>query len=98
PHRARRLPYTTLFRSVKGGSAHSFGIHVAKMAGMPQMVIQKAQKLLKQLEKNHSSDALNTIRSSKDEMQLNIFSMDDPLLEEIRDRKSTRLNSSHVKI
>ena len=70
---------------VKGGSAHSFGIHVAKMAGMPQMVIQKAQKLLKKLEKNHSSDALNTIRSSKDEMQLNIFSMDDPLLEEIRE-------------
>ncbi|MBP8158341.1 MAG: DNA mismatch repair protein MutS, partial [Flavobacterium sp.] len=69
---------------VKGGSAHSFGIHVAKMAGMPQMVIQKAQKLLKKLEKNHSSDALNTIKSSKDEMQLNIFSMDDPLLEEIR--------------
>ncbi|MBP6557517.1 MAG: DNA mismatch repair protein MutS, partial [Flavobacterium sp.] len=70
---------------VKGGSAHSFGIHVAKMAGMPQMVIQKAQKLLKKLEKNHSSDALNTIKSSKDEMQLNIFSMDDPLLEEIRE-------------
>ncbi|NNT71843.1 DNA mismatch repair protein MutS [Flavobacterium sp. IMCC34852] len=70
---------------VKGGSAHSFGIHVAKMAGMPQMVIQKAQKLLKKLEKNHSSDALNTIKSAKDEMQLNIFSMDDPLLEEIRE-------------
>lgn len=70
---------------VKGGSAHSFGIHVAKMAGMPQMVIQKAQKLLKKLEKNHSSDALNTIKSSKDEMQLNIFNMDDPLLEEIRE-------------
>lgn len=70
---------------VKGGSAHSFGIHVAKMAGMPQTVIQKAQKLLKKLEKNHSSDALNTIKSAKDEMQLNIFSMDDPLLEEIRE-------------
>ena len=70
---------------VKGGSAHSFGIHVAKMAGMPQMVIQKAQKLLKKLEKNHSSDALNTIKSVKDEMQLNIFSIDDPLLEEIRE-------------
>ncbi len=83
----KELKDTVLFirKLVKGGSAHSFGIHVAKMAGMPQTVIQKAQKLLKKLEKNHSSDALNTIKSSKDEMQLNIFSMDDPLLEEIRE-------------
>ena len=83
----KELKDTVLFirKLVKGGSAHSFGIHVAKMAGMPQMVIQKAQKLLKKLEKNHSSDALNTIKSAKDEMQLNIFSMDDPLLEEIRE-------------
>jgi len=83
----KELKDTVLFirKLVKGGSAHSFGIHVAKMAGMPQMVIQKAQKLLKKLEKNHSGDALNTIKSSKDEMQLNIFSMDDPLLEEIRE-------------
>jgi DNA mismatch repair protein MutS len=83
----KELKDTVLFirKLVKGGSAHSFGIHVAKMAGMPQIVIQKAQKLLKKLEKNHSSDALNTIKSSKDEMQLNIFSMDDPLLEEIKE-------------
>lgn len=83
----KELKDTVLFirKLVKGGSAHSFGIHVAKMAGMPQMVIQKAQKLLKKLEKNHSSDALNTIKSTKDEMQLNIFNMDDPLLEEIRE-------------
>lgn len=83
----KEMKDTVLFirKLVKGGSAHSFGIHVAKMAGMPQTVIQKAQKLLKKLEKNHSSDALNTIKSSKDEMQLNIFSMDDPLLEEIRE-------------
>ncbi|WP_298135954.1 DNA mismatch repair protein MutS [Flavobacterium sp.] len=70
---------------VKGGSAHSFGIHVAKMAGMPQTVIQKAQKLLKKLEKNHSSDALHGIQSAKDEMQLSIFNLDDPLLEEIKE-------------
>jgi DNA mismatch repair protein MutS len=83
----KELKDTVLFirKLVKGGSAHSFGIHVAKMAGMPQIVIQKAQKLLKKLEKNHSSDALNTIKSSKDEMQLTIFSMDDPLLEEIKE-------------
>ena len=70
---------------VRGGSAHSFGIHVAKMAGMPQIVIQKAQKLLKKLEKDHSSDALNGIVSSKEELQLSIFNLDDPLLEEIKE-------------
>ncbi len=83
----KELKDTVLFirKLVKGGSAHSFGIHVAKMAGMPQMVIQKAQKLLKKLEKNHSSDALNGIKSVKDEMQLSIFNLDDPILEEIRE-------------
>jgi len=94
----KELKDTVLFirKLVKGGSAHSFGIHVAKMAGMPQMVIQKAQKLLKKLEKNHSSDALNGIKSVKDssirrgeeqaqQMQLSIFNLDDPILEEIRE-------------
>ena len=70
---------------VKGGSAHSFGIHVAKMAGMPQIVILKAQKLLKKLEKEHSSEALNGIKSAKDEMQMSFFNLDDPLLEEIKE-------------
>lgn len=83
----KELKDTVLFirKLVSGGSAHSFGIHVAKMAGMPQTVIQKAQKLLKKLEKNHSSESLNGIKSTKDEMQLNIFNLDDPLLEEIRE-------------
>ena len=70
---------------IKGGSAHSFGIHVAKMAGMPQTVILKAQKLLKKLEKDHSSDALNGIKSSNDELQMSFFNLDDPLLEEIKE-------------
>jgi len=69
----------------KGGSAHSFGIHVAKMAGMPQIVLQKAGKILKKLEKNHSGEVLSGIKSVKDEMQLSIFNMDDPLLEEIKE-------------
>ena len=83
----KELKDTVLFirKLVAGGSAHSFGIHVAKMAGMPQTVIQKAQKILKKLEKNHSSESLNGIKSAKDEMQLNIFNLDDPLLEEIRE-------------
>jgi DNA mismatch repair protein MutS len=55
------------------------------MAGMPQIVILKAQKLLKKLEKNHSSDALNGIKAAKDEMQMSFFNLDDPLLEEIKE-------------
>jgi DNA mismatch repair protein MutS len=70
---------------VKGGSAHSFGIHVAKMAGMPQTVILKAQKLLKKLEKNHGSDALAGIKQEKEDMQMSFFNLDDPLLEEIKE-------------
>jgi DNA mismatch repair protein MutS len=83
----KELKDTVLFirKLVKGGSAHSFGIHVAKMAGMPQTVILKAQKLLKKLEKDHSSDALNGIKAAKDEMQMSFFNLDDPLLEEIKD-------------
>lgn len=93
----KELKDTVLFirKLVKGGSAHSFGIHVAKMAGMPQIVIQKAQKILKKLEKSHSSEVSNKIINTKDgsslrgeqaqQMQLNIFNLDDPLLEEIRE-------------
>ena len=83
----KELKDTVLFirKLVKGGSAHSFGIHVAKMAGMPQIVILKAQKLLKKLEKDHSSEALSGIKSVKDEMQMSFFNLDDPLLEEIKD-------------
>ena len=83
----KELKDTVLFirKLVKGGSAHSFGIHVAKMAGMPQIVILKAQKLLKKLEKDHSNEALNGIKSAKDEMQMSFFNLDDPLLEEIKE-------------
>ena len=73
-----------LRKLVEGGSAHSFGIHVAKMAGMPQTVIQKAQKMLKKLEKNHSSEVLHGVKAAQDEMQLSFFNLDDPLLEEIK--------------
>ncbi|TRX39079.1 DNA mismatch repair protein MutS [Flavobacterium restrictum] len=83
----KELKDTVLFirKLIKGGSAHSFGIHVAKMAGMPQIVILKAQKLLKKLEKNHSSDALNGIKATNDEVQMSFFNLDDPLLEEIKE-------------
>jgi len=83
----KELKDTVLFvrKLVKGGSAHSFGIHVAKMAGMPQLVISKAQKLLKKLEKNHSNDALNGIKAPNDEIQMSFFNLDDPLLEGIKE-------------
>ena len=93
----KELKDTVLFirKLVKGGSAHSFGIHVAKMAGMPQTVILKAQKLLKKLEKDHSADVLTGIKSEKDgsslkgeqaeQMQMSFFNLDDPLLEEIKE-------------
>lgn len=66
----------------EGGSAHSFGIHVAKMAGMPQTVVQKAQKILKQLEKDHSTETIN--QTKENDMQLSFFNLDDPLLEDIK--------------
>lgn len=69
-----------------GGSEHSFGIHVAKMAGMPQQVIQKANKILKKLEKSHSNEELTEkLQSTENEMQLSFFNLDDPLLEEIKE-------------
>ena len=82
----KELKDSVLFirKLVKGGSAHSFGIHVAKMAGMPQLVIQKAQKLLKQLEKRHSSDALAGVKPVNDDLQLSFFNLDNPQLEEIK--------------
>lgn len=83
----KELKDSVLFirKLVKGGSAHSFGIHVAKMAGMPQTVILKAQKLLKKLEKDHSGEVLNGVKSQKEELQMSFFNLDDPLLEEIKE-------------
>lgn len=75
-----------LRKLVEGGSEHSFGIHVAKMAGMPKQVLHRANTILKKLEKSHSSDELtNKVKSLKDEMQLSFFNLDDPLLENIKD-------------
>lgn len=74
-----------LRKLVSGGSAHSFGIHVAKMAGMPQFVIQKANKVLKKLEDSHSSSTTTeTLKSVQKEVQLSFFNIDDPLLEELK--------------
>jgi DNA mismatch repair protein MutS len=70
---------------VAGGSHHSFGIHVAKMAGMPQAVLQRSKKILKQLEKSHSGDELTAkVKDLNTEMQLSFFNLDDPLLEALK--------------
>lgn len=72
---------------IPGGSHHSFGIHVAKMAGMPNPVISKAQKILKRLEKSHKTEeARETLQAThEDEMQLSFFNLDDPLLVDIKE-------------
>ena len=76
-----------LRKLVSGGSNHSFGIHVAKLAGMPNVVIHRANKILAQLEKNNKraevKDALK--QTQHEEMQLSFFQLDDPLLENIRE-------------
>lgn len=84
----KELKNNVLFlrKLVPGGSEHSFGIHVAKMAGMPQQVIQKANKILQKLEKSHSSEEMTgKLQASQNEMQLSFFNLDDPLLEEIKE-------------
>ena len=77
-----------LRKLVEGGSAHSFGIHVAKMAGMPKSVVERAKVIMKRLEKAHSSkeEVSNEEKlSPDDDMQLSFFQLDDPILERIRD-------------
>ena len=75
-----------LRKLVEGGSAHSFGIHVAKMAGMPQQVLHRANKILKKLERSHSSEELtDKVKTLSDDMQLSFFNLDDPLLENIKE-------------
>jgi DNA mismatch repair protein MutS len=76
-----------LRKLVSGGSNHSFGIHVAKLAGMPNMVIHRANKILAKLEKNNKSAAVKDVlkNAQNEEMQLSFFQLDDPLLENIRE-------------
>lgn len=76
-----------LRKLVPGGSEHSFGIHVAKLAGMPQQVINRASKLLTKLEQNHVSSSTkktSEIVNEKD-LQLSFFQLNDPVLEQIRE-------------
>jgi DNA mismatch repair protein MutS len=73
----------------QGGSNHSFGIHVAKLAGMPSKVISRANDVLSQLEKSHSRENLTGQMkdvAAQTGMQLSFFQLDDPTLSDIRDQ------------
>ncbi|MCU0473790.1 MAG: DNA mismatch repair protein MutS [Bacteroidales bacterium] len=73
----------------RGGSEHSFGIHVAKMAGMPRSVVNRAGEILKELEQSHNKQELTKpiadIAGHREGLQLSIFQLDDPVLKQIRD-------------
>lgn len=70
---------------VAGGSQHSFGIHVAKMAGVPKTILERSKELLLKLEKSHSSEELTArVKDLGSEMQLSFFNLDDPILEEVK--------------
>jgi DNA mismatch repair protein MutS len=74
-----------------GGSEHSFGIHVARIAGMPRSVVGRAEVILKQLEKNNAGNGAREAvqamaeKASNTETQLSIFQLDDPVLSQVRD-------------
>lgn len=77
----------------RGGSEHSFGIHVAKMAGMPKSIVKRASEILRQLEKENRQEGISvgntsggkTQRQQQDGVQLSFFQLDDPVLCQIRD-------------
>ncbi|MEA4981762.1 MAG: DNA mismatch repair protein MutS [Paludibacter sp.] len=78
-----------LRKLVKGGSEHSFGIHVAKMAGMPQSIVKRSEQILKQLETDNRQSGvakpIGEIAEQREGFQLSFFQLDDPVLEQIRD-------------
>lgn len=78
-----------LRKLAKGGSEHSFGIHVAKLAGMPQTIVRRADQVLKHLESNNRQDSigkdLSNIAEERGGVQLSFFQLDDPVLTQIRD-------------
>lgn len=78
-----------LRKLVRGGSEHSFGIHVAKLAGMPQSIVKRADQILKQMEKENRQNGIAKptaeIASSRGGVQLSFFQLDDPVLSQVRD-------------
>ena len=78
-----------LRKLVRGGSEHSFGIHVAKLAGMPQSIVKRAEEILHQLESENRQNGIakptGEIAASRGGVQLSFFQLDDPVLSQIRD-------------
>jgi DNA mismatch repair protein MutS len=78
-----------LRKLVRGGSEHSFGIHVARMAGMPKSIVQRANEILKELEASHRTELMREpvkeLAQHREGMQLSFFQLDDPVLKQIRD-------------
>lgn len=78
-----------LRKLVRGGSEHSFGIHVAKMAGMPQSIVKRANEILIQLEtdnrKSGIAKPMKKLSAEREGYQLNFFQLDDPVLSQVRD-------------
>lgn len=83
----KELTNTVVFlrKLVQGGSEHSFGIHVAKMAGIPSKVVHRAQEMLKQLEASRSEPSNLKKSLAANDVQLSFFKLDDPVLEQIRE-------------
>jgi len=75
----------------RGGSEHSFGIHVAEIAGMPPSVVKRAKTILKELEADNaqvgkvSKPSVETLGQGREGVQLSFFQLDDPVLEQVRD-------------
>ncbi len=87
-----------LRKLARGGSEHSFGIHVAQMAGMPKSVVSRASEIMKELEKSHEGKTpvkpVAKIAHQREGYQLSIFQLDDPVLKQIRDEiKKTDINN-----
>jgi DNA mismatch repair protein MutS len=79
-----------LRKLMPGGSEHSFGIHVAKLAGMPKSVVKRSEQILSKLEANDNRGELKSaptasMAESREGVQLNFFQLDDPVLCQIRD-------------
>ena len=79
-----------LRKLARGGSEHSFGIHVAQIAGMPKSIVKRANTILKQLEQDNSGvgvgkPSAEALNKSRDGLQLSFFQLDDPVLSQIRD-------------
>ena len=78
-----------LRKLIRGGSEHSFGIHVARMAGMPVSIVERANAILKEMEQSHrqgfSHEPVKELASHREGLQLSFFQLDDPVLKQIRD-------------